>query len=103
MVRAASRTLTRRAREHDRARRTCSSRGQGSAVLHPLLAGRLPAVRGRTGRGMTGGRGTWDRWSGGGLLIVAVAGATLSCTSLAGLARACGYGPHLAWLLPVSI
>ena len=45
----------------------------------------------------------WDRWSGAGLLVVAVAGATLSCTSLAGLARACGYGPHLAWLLPVSI
>ena len=45
----------------------------------------------------------WDRWIGAGLLVVAAAGATLSCTSLAGLARACGYGPQLAWLLPVSI
>jgi hypothetical protein len=52
---------------------------------------------------VTGGRESWDRWSGAGLLMVAAAGATLSCTSLAGLARACGYGPQLAWLLPVSI
>jgi hypothetical protein len=64
---------------------------------------RVRAGRGVTGSLGTGGRGTWDRWSGGGLLVVAAAGATLSCTSLAGLARACGYGPHLAWLLPVSI
>ena len=60
-------------------------------------------MRGRAGRGVTGGRESWDRWSGAGLLMVAAAGATLSCTSLAGLARACGYGPQLAWLLPVSI
>jgi hypothetical protein len=52
---------------------------------------------------MSGRRTGWDRWSGAGLLVVAFAGATLSCTSLAGLARACGYGPQLAWLLPVSI
>jgi hypothetical protein len=37
------------------------------------------------------------------VFVVAAAGATLSCTSLAGLARACGYGPWLAWLLPVAV
>lgn len=54
------------------------------------------------GGAVTSGRSP-DRWMEFGLLVVAAAGATLSCTSLAGLARACGYGPHLAWLLPVSI
>src|SRR3954452_6809813 len=56
-----------------------------------------------SGMGVGVGERIPDRGTAIGLLVVAVAGATLSCTSLAGLARMCGYGPHLAWLLPVSI
>jgi hypothetical protein len=37
------------------------------------------------------------------MVAVAAAAATLSFTSLMDLARVCGYGPRLAWLLPISI
>lgn len=39
----------------------------------------------------------------GAMVAVAAAAATLSFTSLMDLARVCGYGPRLAWLLPISI